>query len=138
MTDKIEREIALPATVQTVWQALTDPDFLSEWLADEVFFDLQPGGEARFVNGEEVRTGWVEEVSPPAPDGEGSGRLAFWWATDDEPASRVAFTIDSTADGQTTLRITETRPLAVLDLVGVPLPGHGGVNYGPALVAAGV
>ena len=36
MTDTIEREIELPATVQTVWQALTDPDCLSEWLADEV------------------------------------------------------------------------------------------------------
>lgn len=138
MTDKIEREIELPATVQTVWLALTDPDFLSEWLAEEVFFDLEPGGEARFVNGEEVRTGWVEEVSPPGPDGDGSGRLAFWWATDDEPASRVVFAIDSTQDGQTTLRITETRPLAVLDLIGVPLPGHGGIGYGPALVGAGV
>ena len=136
MTDKIEREIELPATVQAVWQALTDPEFLSEWLAEEVSFDLRPGGEARFVSGEEVRTGWVEEVSPPAPHGDGSGRLAFWWATDDEPASRVAFSIQSTDDGRTTLRIMETRPLAVLDLVGVPLSGHGGVTYGPALVAA--
>ncbi len=36
----------------------------------------------------------------------------------------------------TRLRIVETRPLEVLDLVGIPLPGHGGARYGPALVAA--
>jgi uncharacterized protein YndB with AHSA1/START domain len=135
MTDTIEREIELPADVDTVWQAVTDPDFLSEWLADEVWLDLRPGGDARFVTGDEVRTGWVEEISPPAADG--SGRLAFWWEVDDEPASRVCFSVNSGDDGGTVLRIVETRPLAVLDLVGVPLPGQGGTTYGPALVAVG-
>ena len=135
MPDKIEREIQLPASVQTVWQALTDPDWLSEWLADEVWLDLRPGGDARFVSGEEVKTGWVEEVSPPDEDGPGAGRLAFWWAVDDEPASRVAFSVTSREDGGSVVRIVETRPLEVLDLVGVPLPGHGGQTYGPALVA---
>jgi uncharacterized protein YndB with AHSA1/START domain len=137
MSDKIEREIQLPATVQTVWQALTDPDCLSEWLADEVWLELRPGGEARFVSGEEVKTGWVEEVSPPGEDGPGTGRLAFWWGVGDEPASRVSFSVTSRDEGGSVVRIVETRPLAVLDLVGVPLPGHGGHSYGPALVAVG-
>jgi uncharacterized protein YndB with AHSA1/START domain len=136
MSDTIERQIELPATVQTVWQALTDPDCLSEWLADEVWLDLRPGGEARFISGDEVKNGWVEEVSPPGEDG-GSGRLAFWWAVDDEPASRVSFSVTSTEDGGSVVRIVETRPLAVLDLIGVPLPGHGGRTFGPALVGAG-
>ncbi|MFL5862840.1 MAG: SRPBCC domain-containing protein [Solirubrobacteraceae bacterium] len=138
MTHTIHREIELPATVQDVWEAVTDPDALSEWLADEVSLDLRPGGEARFVSGDEIRRGWVEEIAPP-PVGEdaGSGRLAFWWAVDDEPASRVCFTVAGREDGTTVLRIVETRPLAVLDLVGVPLPGHGGARFGPALVAAG-
>jgi uncharacterized protein YndB with AHSA1/START domain len=137
MSDKIEREIELPATVQTVWQALTDPDCLSQWLADEVWLDLRPGGEARFVSADEVKNGWVEEVSPPGEDGPDNGRLAFWWAVDDEPASRVCFSVSSRDDGGTVLRIVETRPLAVLDLIGVPLPGHGRARFGPALVAAG-
>jgi hypothetical protein len=47
----------------------------------------------------------------------------------------VCFSVTSRDDGATVLRIVETRPLAVLDLVGVPLPGHGGTTYGPALVA---
>ena len=135
MSDKIEREIELPASVQTAWQAVTDPDYLSEWLADEVWLDLRPGGEARFVTGTEVKTGWVEEVSPPGEDG--AGRLAFWWAVDDEPASRVCFSVTSRDEGRSVVRIVETRPLEVLDLVGVPLPGHGGRTYGPALVAVG-
>jgi uncharacterized protein YndB with AHSA1/START domain len=133
MTETIEREIELPAAVETVWQAVTDPDCLSEWLADQVALDLRPGGEASFVTGDEVRTGWVEEISPPGAAG--SGRLAFWWAVDDEPASRVCFSVTSRDDGGTVLRIVETRPLEVLDLIGVPLPGHGGTAYGPALVA---
>lgn len=137
MTDTIEREIELPAPVQTVWETVTDPDCLSQWLADEVLLDLRPGGDARFVSGDEVRTGWVEEISPPGGEGPGSGRLAFWWATDDEPASRVCFTVTSRDDGGTVLRIVETRPLAVLDLIGVPLPGQGGARFGPALVGAG-
>ncbi len=54
---------------------------------------------------------------------------------DDEPASRVELKIEERGDG-TRLRVVETRPLEVLDLVGVPLPGLGGAGYGPALVAA--
>jgi len=135
MTDTIQREIELPASVETVWQAVTDPDSLAEWLADEVELELWPGGDARFVSGEEVKTGWVEEISPPGVDG--SGRLAFWWAVDDEPASRVCFSVTRRDEDSTLLRIVETRPLAVLDLVGVPLPGHSGSRFGPALVGAG-
>jgi hypothetical protein len=56
---------------------------------------------------------------------------------DDEPASRVSISVTSRDEGASVVRIVETRPLAVLDLVGVPLPGHGGRSYGPALVAVG-
>lgn len=62
-------------------------------------------------------------------------RLTFWWGSDGEPASRVQLTLEPTEHGTTRLRIIETRPLEILDLVGVPLPG-GGARYGPALVAA--
>ena len=135
MTDTIQREIELPAPIETVWQAVTDPETLSEWLADEIELELWPGGDARFVSGDEVRTGWVEEISPPGSDG--TGRLAFWWAVDDEPASRVCFSVSRRGEDSTLLRIVEARPLEVLDLVGVPLPGVGGTRFGPALVGAG-
>jgi hypothetical protein len=156
MTDRIERELELPASPARVWESLTDPRLLAQWLADEVRLELRPGGEASFRMGELVRSGWIEEVRPPLPgpdrnDGEpmlpvpdrpdpgderASGRLTFWWAQDGEPASRVELILWQTDRDTTLLRIAETRPLEILDLVGVPLPGHGGSRYGPALVAA--
>ena len=135
MPDLIERELSLPASVADVWRAITDPDWLAGWLADEVQLELRPGGEASFRLGDEMRTGWVEEVSSPAED-RGTGCLAFWWARDDEPASRVELVISETADERTRLRVVETRPLEILDLVGVPLGGYGPTRFGPALVAA--
>jgi uncharacterized protein YndB with AHSA1/START domain len=139
MTDLIERELTLPVSPEAVWEALTDPEWLREWLADEAELQLRPGGDARFRIGEDTRTGWVEEVTPPAEGA--TGRLAFWWEQDGEPASRVALELTETDDG-TRLRVVESRPLDVLDLVGIPLAGPGGLGtpdgnrYGPALVAA--
>ena len=139
MTDQIERELSLPGTPADLWPALTDPDWLSSWLADDVSLELWPGGEARFRLGDEVREGWVEEISPPSPGDEPgtSGRLCFWWQADDDSASRVSLELIAGADG-TILRVHEARPLEVLDLVGIPMPGNasGGARYGPALVAA--
>jgi uncharacterized protein YndB with AHSA1/START domain len=134
MTDSIERELELPVPSDEVWEALTDPERLAGWLADEVSFDLRPGGEASFRDGDSVRRGWVEEVSPP--DGRaGGGRLAFWWASDDEPATRVELTLEP-ADGGTRLRVVETRPLELVDAIGSPLFGSGSASFGPELVAA--
>jgi uncharacterized protein YndB with AHSA1/START domain len=124
MSDKIERELAVEAPAEAVWEAVTGDG----WLADEVAFDLQVGGDAWFRDGEDVKTGWVEDVLVYE-------RLAFWWASDGDPATRVELTL--TEDGELTrLRVVETRPLERLDLVGTPLPGIGGKTFGPALVAA--
>jgi uncharacterized protein YndB with AHSA1/START domain len=133
MTERIERELVLEASPSEVWHAVTDGEWLAEWLADEVALELVPGGEAWFRFGETVRTGWVEEIAPP--DSRTSGRLTFWWTDVEENASRVELVIIED-DGSTRLRVTESRPLEVLDLVGLRLPGLGGGTYGPALVAA--
>ena len=147
MTDLIERDLDLAATPADVWRAITDPEWLSGWLADQVRLELRPGGDARFLIGDEVREGWIEEISAPrsegadSPDGR-SGRLAFWWTRGDESASRVELTVSAVREGVTRLRVVETRPLDVLDLIGIPFGGTGGVGdlggqrFGPALVAA--
>jgi len=124
MTDRVERRVWLRAAPEDVWDLITG----SGWLADEVVLDLVPGGDAAFRSLEWEKSGWVEEAVP----GE---RLAFWWETDGEPATRVELTLSPGLDG-TLLRVVETRPLELLDLVGTPLPGIGGRSYGPALVAA--
>ena len=125
MSDRIERELTLPATPDEVWRAVTGDG----WLADEVEMALEPGGEARFSCGDSVKTGWVEDVQAPE-------RLVFWWAADAEPASRVELTLEPAGEDGTRLRVVETRPLDALDLVGMPLYGIGGPSYGPVLVAA--
>jgi uncharacterized protein YndB with AHSA1/START domain len=125
MSDRIERELSLPATPDEVWDAVTGDG----WLADEVHMTLEPGGDARFCSSESVKTGWVEAVCAPE-------RLAFWWAADGEPATRVELTLEPDGDNATRLRVVETRPLDALDLVGLPLHGIGGPSYGPVLVAA--
>lgn len=132
MTNRIERELELPAPSDEVWQSLTDPERLAGWLAEEVSLDLRPGGNASFRDGDTLRRGWVEEVSPPEG---GVGRLAFWWASDDEPATRVELTLEPTRGG-TRLRVIETRPLELLDAVGSPLFGSGSPSFGPELVGA--
>jgi uncharacterized protein YndB with AHSA1/START domain len=124
MPDRIEREQLLNASPWEVWEAVIGDG----WLADHVDLDLRVGGDAAFRSHDEERTGWVEEVRAPE-------RLAFWWSADDEPATRVELTL-TVESGGTRLRVVETRPLELFDLVGTPLPGIGGRTYGPALVAA--
>lgn len=108
----IRREIVLPAPREDVWGALTDPDRLADWFANDVDLDLRPGGGAsfRWSNGE-TRTATVTEVEPLR-------RLAFEWDdSSDEERGEVAFTLDDDVDG-TRLTVVETSPdwTAALDL----------------------
>lgn len=128
MIDTVKRELFVEAPVERVWKAV----LADGWLADEVELDLRPGGEARFRTEQSEKRGWVEDVREPAADA--PAHLIFWWADGDEPATRVELQLLA-GDGRTCVRVSESRPLEVLDAVGVPLPGIGGVGYGPALVA---
>ena len=47
-TDEIRREVVLPAPIERVWDAVTDPIELSMWFGDVAEIDLRPGGEAKF------------------------------------------------------------------------------------------
>ena len=125
MADRIERIVSLPAPPEPVWEMVT----ADGWLADQVELDLRPGGDAHFRSQHSSKTGWIEEAMAPS-------RLAFWWALDDEPATRVELTLEREDDGGTQLRVVESRPLDVLDLVGTPLGRTGGASFGPALVVA--
>jgi uncharacterized protein YndB with AHSA1/START domain len=100
----IRREIVLPNPRKEVWEALTEPERLEDWFANDVDLDLRPGGGAsfRWSNGEE-RTATVTEVEP-------GRRLAFEW--DDcgpDGGGEVEFTLDDDDDG-TRLTVVETAP----------------------------
>jgi hypothetical protein len=62
--------------------------------------------------------------------------LVFWWSADGEPASRVELRLEPESEDSTRLSLTESRPLEVLDLGGIPLPESGGGSYGPSLLVA--
>ena len=133
MSDSIERELELPVALEVLWRAVTEPAVLQSWLADEIDWELEPGGEARFVLDGEPRNGWVEEVRAPE---DGDARLAFWWQADGEPASRVALELSATGVGRTRLVVCESRPLELLDVIGIPMGGAPGRQHGPAMVCA--
>jgi uncharacterized protein YndB with AHSA1/START domain len=95
----IRREIVFPVTREELWEALTEPERLQDWFANEVEVDLRPGGAAsfRWSNGEE-RHATVTTVTPEE-------RLAFSWEDD----GAVEFTLADAADG-TRLTVVETVP----------------------------
>jgi uncharacterized protein YndB with AHSA1/START domain len=98
----VTRSVDLDATPAAVWDALTEPALLAEWLADEVEIDPEPGGQivCRYADGEE-RRGEVELV-------EEAERLAWsWWREGDGDPTRVELILDAVAAG-TRLTVIET------------------------------
>jgi uncharacterized protein YndB with AHSA1/START domain len=98
---EVTREIVLPAAPDEVWEALTDPERLSEWFANDVEFDARPGGRGvfRWDDGE-TRHATVDDVVP----GE---RLGFAWADGDGAESHVTIALEEAEQG-TRLRVVET------------------------------
>ncbi|MEA2230054.1 MAG: Activator of Hsp90 ATPase 1-like protein [Solirubrobacteraceae bacterium] len=76
----VAREITIPGGPAEVWDALTDPELMAEWLGEE-------------------REAVLEEAEP----GE---RLVFWWWEPDEPGSRVELRLVAVPDG-TRVTVTE-------------------------------
>jgi uncharacterized protein YndB with AHSA1/START domain len=121
MDHAVERELTVPDGLDEVWLSLSEP----AWLGDDATIELREAGEVRA--GE--RTGFVEEVDAPH-------RLVFWWSDPDEESTRVAIELDET-DGGTQIRVTESRPLAILDGrdLAIELGGAWGGGAGPVALA---
>jgi uncharacterized protein YndB with AHSA1/START domain len=130
MTERIERELVLPASAPEVWEVILAPG----WLADEIELDLAPGGDAHFATDGDTRTGWIEEATAPE-DAEGAGRLVFWWSSGEEPATRVEVALLPEGSASTRLRVVEERPLELLDLVGIPIAGDNESSHGPLMLS---
>ena len=96
---EIIREIVLPTTREDAWDALTDPERLEEWYANEVSLDLREGGAAEFrwADGD-VRRGAVETVHEEE-------LLVFRWEDD----GLVELSLTDAPDG-TAIRVRETAP----------------------------
>jgi len=96
---EVTREIVFPVPPDEVWEALTDPEQLEEWFANDVELDATEGGEGifRWNNGEE-RHATVVVAEPPE-------RLVLDWDEDGE----VEFTLEEIDEG-TRLRVRESTP----------------------------
>jgi uncharacterized protein YndB with AHSA1/START domain len=115
-TDRIEDEVRLPQPQARVWRALTNPTELGAWFGvDLTGATIAPGAR---VNGRFTIPGHehhsfdvtIETVEPER-------RFAWRWhpsASDasvdmsKEPRTLVTFTLESTPDGGTLLRVVET------------------------------
>ena len=61
----VEREIVVPESPEELWEALTEPERLEEWFANDVELDPRPGGEGVFRWGDgEERRAVVREAEP--------------------------------------------------------------------------
>jgi uncharacterized protein YndB with AHSA1/START domain len=99
----VTREVVLPAGVDEVWEAITDPRRLAEWFGADVDLDLWPGGNAEFRGDDgEVRRGVVEEVEP-------CRRLAYRWWPGVAGAGAGDGVGDGVGDGGTARRSGESR-----------------------------
>ena len=99
MDELVERELTVPDGIDDVWRSLAEP----EWLGEGATIELHEAGEVRAGD----RSGFVEEADAPR-------RLVFWWSAPGEEATRVELDLDETGAG-TQIRVTESRPLAILD-----------------------
>jgi uncharacterized protein YndB with AHSA1/START domain len=76
----VARDITIQGDPDEVWEALTDPELMAEWLGSE-------------------REAVLEEA-------ERAHRLVFWWWEEDEPGSRVELRLVAVPDG-TRVTVTE-------------------------------
>ena len=122
MDHTVERELTVPDDVEDVWSSLAEP----EWLGEDAAIELREAGDVRA--GE--RTGFVEEMDAPH-------RLVFWWSAPGEEGTRVEIELGE-ADGGTSIRVVESRPLAILDGrdLAVELGGNRGGGSGPVALVA--
>jgi uncharacterized protein YndB with AHSA1/START domain len=72
-TTTVEREVAIDASPQTVWEFLVDPEKATRWMGQTASFDARPGGEYRLevIPGHTARGEFVE-LDPPH-------RLVYTW-----------------------------------------------------------
>jgi uncharacterized protein YndB with AHSA1/START domain len=79
----VEREVAIAASPETVWELLVDPGQAIRWMGQAATFDLRPGGQYRVeVIPGNTASGEFVEIDPPR-------RLVFTWGWEAGSGSAV-------------------------------------------------
>jgi len=122
----VEREIAIAASPETVWELLTQEQEAVKWMGQSASFDLRPGGTYRVevIPGNTAHGEFVE-IDPPR-------RLVYTWGW--EPGSQSAVAAGSstiefelTPDGSGTL--LRFRHLGLPSAEAADSHGHGWDHY---------
>lgn len=129
----VEREIAIAASPETVWELLVDPDEAIRWMGQKATFDVRPGGEYRVeVIPGNIASGEFTEIDPPH-------RLVYTWGWESSNSgSSVApgsttIEFELTADGDGTLLHFSHRNLPSAEAA--TSHGHGWDHYLERLAA---
>ena len=90
---EVRRETVFDAEREEVWDALTDPERLRQWFANEVELDVRPGGAGTFRwDDGSVRYARVERV-------EEARELELRWWDEDGGVSVVGISLADCEDG---------------------------------------
>lgn len=108
----LERELAIDASPETVWEFLVDPEKATRWMGTRASFELRPGGLYRVeVIPGNTAVGEFVELDPPR-------RLVFTWGWEPggngtEPPGSTTIEIELVPNGEgTTLRFRHELPTA--------------------------
>ena len=117
--DRVERAVELEISPDEAWEAISNPELLERWLADEVDLEAVEGAPATFTVDGRDRPGRVERVR--------EGReLSFTWEREPGSTSLVELELEPCVSG-TRLRVTETNfgvvPPALMRAWSEPLRG---------------
>jgi uncharacterized protein YndB with AHSA1/START domain len=83
-TTSVQREIAIDASPETVWEFFVDPDKAVRWMGTAAELDPRPGGTYRVeVLPGEIALGEFVEVDPPH-------RVVWTWGWDESSTSAVS------------------------------------------------
>lgn len=102
---EVRREVVFAEPPDAVWRALTEPEQLAEWFANEVELVPEPGGRGvfRWHDGS-VRYAVVDELEP-------GRRFGFRWHEEgrEDEATHVELVLEDVPEG-TRLTVVESAP----------------------------
>jgi uncharacterized protein YndB with AHSA1/START domain len=108
--EHVERAVEVPRAPADVWPALADVERLGAWLGGDLDVEIRPGGRGSFSTPDGV----ARRVIVLAVD-DGHELCFRWWPeTDVGDSSTVTITVEERADGESTVRVRETRAQALL------------------------
>lgn len=98
------REISIEGPPDEVWEAMTDPDAMADWLGGDLDLDgpLEPGAAGTFVDTDGAQHDLLVVIVEPGE------RLAWHWWSEGGELSTVEITLNPDEDGDHTLvRVVE-------------------------------